>query len=415
MTQTWRTIALGALLLGCSDRNPASPTAHPSGAGFHAGGVGGGGDTSEEGGAGRNVIGGAAGQPTGGGGFTQAGTNGAGSGGETGNACADAARLNLEVFSPGGWDPLGYPPYAVDGCHLVYIRKDQGDGVLYLRDLSTGDDLQLDAGDSQPRRPAIAGDVIAWEANLGGKSQVRVRFAGVTSTLSGEFDHGGEPRVTNDAVVFTAFLGPEPTDDTDVYLYDVTRAALSPVASGPGQQRFADVSPSHVAITDFSEDPDGYFDERDAISDVVLIDRETGQSVPRNVSGKQAFPLLGSDGALVYLEWGAVHPEPKFSQFWLKSGRIGESPSRDVSLTVEQIHTDPAYVRPSLRGHRVDFVDVREQVAGLYRADVGSLEPPVAAQLSGATQLFGPVATDTATLISKPESTGALSLFSVAR
>jgi hypothetical protein len=310
---------------------------------------------------------------------------------------ADLEGLN--VFSSGRWDPLGYPPYALDGCTLVYVAPADGGGALHLRDLATGTDVELEPAASQPRRPALSGDVIAWEIGELTKSQVRVSYQGNVQTLTGDFDHAAEPRATANAVVFTAFLGPNPTDDSDVYLYDVNGDGPSPVAAGAGQQRFADVSLTHVAVTDFSEDPRGYFDEYESIADLVIIDRNSGLATPRKRAGKQAFPLLGSDLGLVYLDWGAVHPEPKFSQFGLRAGVLDAPVDADYDVKAEGIRTDPAYLRPSLHGLNVDFVDTQNGTLGLYRFTLGSQQPPTPIPVAGAPQLLGPVASDAMTLI----------------
>jgi hypothetical protein len=277
--------------------------------------------------------------------------------------------------------------------------------------LASGEDTLLDEAESRPRRPAVSGAVIAWEVGDDTASEVRVHYQGVTRTLTGDFTRAGEPRACADAVVFTAFLGEERSSDSDVYLYDVASEELAPVASGPGQQRFADVSLTHVALTDFSEDPAGYFDEMQSIADVVVVDRETGEIVTRKGAGKQAFPLLASDGAVVYLHWGSVHPEPKFSQFWLMAGYPGDPVELDLDLKGEMVQTNPAYVRPSVHGLDVDFVDTSASVVGLYRVSLNDRRPPVATLVpSGGERLLGPVAGPALTLVSQQQEDQTLSL-----
>lgn len=320
-----------------------------------------------------------------------------GAGGVGVAGCSAAEVPSIALFSGGGWDALGYPPYALEDCQLLYVASDR---ALYRRLLPDGPDELIEAASAKPRRPTLAGNVLAWEIDDEvGKSQVRVLYADTKRTLRHGLDHGGEPRATRDAVVFTAFAGAQRSDDSDVYLYDVARDEIAPVAVGPGQQRFADVSETHVALTDFSEDPRGYFDEVASISDVLIVERSTGQRLLRHLTGKQAFPLLGRDGELLYLDWGAVHPEPKFSQFWLKSGTIAQAPEQDASVTAEQVRTDPAYVRPSLHGSNVDYIDTRAGMVGLYRVTLGRLDAPSVTSLGTASQLLGPVAGDTLTLV----------------
>jgi hypothetical protein len=403
-----RVFGLAALALAAcsSERLPTSNTPVPEAAG-EAGvaGMPGAGAADAPGGAPPAEAGGAGGEVS---------LAGAGAGGDTGVGCANPSLENVEVFSP-SWDALGYAPYAVDGCTLVYVSA-QGGGSLRLRQLATGDETVLDTAGNHPRRPTLSGGVIAWERDGAGGSEVSI----VTLTpneRSRHFDHAGEPRATADAVVFTKFLGSDPTSDTDVALYDLDSDQLSVIASGPGQQRFADVSATHVAFTDFSEDPAGYFNESGSISDVVLVDRTTGEVSVRAAEGKQAFPLLGSGEVLAYLEWGAVHPEPKFSQFFIKAGYVNKPVSEDFLVKPDgPVATNPAYVRPSLHGTLLDFIDKRSQNAELFRADLReSAIAPVLVELAETPLLFGPAAAETFTLVSKPNVDQKLALFAVAR
>jgi hypothetical protein len=402
-------VALSFAFSACGGVSLSGPEPGANGAGA----PGSGGNPSSVGGAGSHTGAGS----HGGGTAAQAGepSGDAGAAGAAATGCAAGDIEGLRVFSAGGWDPLGYPPYALDGCTLVYVAPDADGGALYARQLGTGQSTLLEPAASKPRRPTIVGDVIAWELDDNGKSRVRVRYGGQTRDLLGAFDHAGEPRATSDALVFTAFLGENPEDDSDVYLYDPRQDQLTPVATGPGQQRFADVSPSHVAVTDFSEDPRGYFDPVESLADVLLIDRVTGDQILRKRDGKQAFPLLGDDGALVYLDWGAVHPEPKFSQFSLRAATVTLPVELDVDLNGGVVHTDPSYVRPSLRGRYVDFVHMQDSVTGLYRVTVGSGLPPTRTSIAGSAQLFGPVAGEALTLISSSPSGQTLALTALAR
>ena len=66
-------------------------------------------------------------------------------------------------------------------------------------------------------------------------------------------------------------VGGDALGDTDVQLYVPTTGVTTTIAGGPGQQRFADVDDDWIAVTDFSEDPDGRFDANETdLADVVL-------------------------------------------------------------------------------------------------------------------------------------------------
>ncbi len=399
-----RLCPLLALVLACgSGYDPPAPRGQ-------GGGVSGAGAAGAA--AGLTSSGGVA-EPDGGSGGAGAGPASAGAGAGAGAAAAGCeldALAELEVFSP-SWDPLGYPPYAIDRCVVVYVDAGGASGALQRVDLETGERVMLDAAEHRPRRPAIAGDVVAWERDgESGQSAVRVHSPAGERT----FEASGEPRATLDAVVYTRFRGQAKSDDTDVFLYRIGTEEEQVVATGPGQQRFADVSGAHVAFTDFSEDARGYFD-LGSIADVRVVDRQSGEETTRALPGKQAFPLLGRDGVLVYLEWGAVHPEPKFSQFFLKAGRISAPASADFNVKGEApVMTEVAYVRPSLHGSRIDFVD-RVGSVRLYSVDVGAAAAPTPLVDLDEAKLFGSASSERATLVSTPRASSSLRLVAVAR
>jgi hypothetical protein len=341
---------------------------------------------------------------------------GCGGGGETvhpdggtpdAGSCTAASAEGIavtEVDAYGGIPySLGYPPYAIDGCRLVYVARPEAgtmDGELRLRDLGSGTETVLAPAAERPRRPALAGDVVAWEATEGGKTVVRVSAMGAVKTLSGPFDHAGEPRVAEGAVVFTAWLAADDHGDTDVYLYQPATDAVTAVATGPAQQRWADVSATHVAWTDFVEDPDGAFgDASTDAADIVVLDRATGIATPRKMAGKQAFPLLGAEGKIGYLDWGLVHPEPKFSEYDLRLGDLGAAVDADV--TVDHIVTLSPYVRPAARGTLIEWVSSPSAggPTSLFRRGVDLASPAETVSGFEGMSVFGPSAAETITLV----------------
>lgn len=409
-------VGLGLSLYGCTSERVGSEPA--AGGGGGAAGLPAAGGSDAPGGGGSRASGGlfstggtpneAGGTASSGGAAIGAGTNqggGTASGGASSGAAGEAGGGGLPGGEPdcvaqaGGlpvyaaWDPLGYAPYSLLGCQLAYVTPE---GELRLRNLSTREEQALEDGSFAPRRPTISAQFVAWETTLNGKSSVRVFRAGRTTTLTGAFDHAGEPRAAADALVFTAWAEASPNSDTDVLLYEPATDSLSTALGGAGQQRFADVSAEYVAASDFSEDPRGYFVETGSDADVVVFERKSGMVTRRARPGKQAFPMLGSDGVLAYLDWGAVHPEPKFSAFSLRLGRVSGAPETD-SL-VRAVRTEPSYVRPSLRGNVIDFIDAPGGPPVLYRVDVTAPSELAATELD-VTAPLGPIAAPGVTLL----------------
>jgi hypothetical protein len=333
-----------------------------------------------------------------------------GSGGGGGAPSCDAKAVDGVEVQRG--DPIAFPSYAVDGCSLAYVSRA---GDLRLRDLATGHEDTLAPASEAPRRPAIHGVVVAWEATSAGASVVRFVADGAPAvTVDGDFDHAGEPRAADDAVVFTAFATPDDQGDTDVMLVDVGSGAVSLVGGGVGQQRFADVSATHVAYTDFAEDPDGRFDgDGTDLADVVVVERATGHVTRRAKPGKQAFPMLGANGALAYLDWSSVHPEPKFQAYDIEVASIDAAPAADALLA--HVQTVGAYVRPTASGALVDWIaqDDTGASALLRRPTDLSTAAERAASLSGFVSV-GPAATGAFTVVSEDQSGGGV-LHGIAR
>jgi hypothetical protein len=324
-------------------------------------------------------------------------------------AAADGVAIAALAADANPLDALGYPPYALDGCTLIYLAPPaagQTWGELRRRDLATGAETVLAPPSETPRRPTIAGDVVAWEAVVGNKTIVRVTVGSDALVVSGPFDHAGEPRATADAVVFTAWLAADDTSDTDVYLVLPASRQLVAIATGPGQQRFADVSRTLVAVSDFSEDPTGTFSavvHRDA--DVVVFDRGTLARTVRHLPGKQAFPMLGATTHLGYLDWGLVTPEPKFSQYTVRVGVVASDPAADANVKGSgPVVSNTAWVRPSVSGDTIVWVDESAGLGGLFARPL-DLSSPAKASLSGA-QLLEPVAGRTLNVAATPVGGG---------
>jgi hypothetical protein len=312
---------------------------------------------------------------------------------------------------------LGYPPYAIDGCSLAYVARPASAGErgeLRLRDLSTGAERVLAKADEEARRPSVAGSLIVWEATNSGKSVIRVEGPSGTRTIEGAFDHATEPRAAGDAVVFTAWLGLGKDADTDVLLFDPSSGALQVIGGGAGQQRFADVSSTHVAFTDFAEDPDGTFDEDESdVADVVIFDRGTAVSETRKRPGKQAFPMLGAPGKIATLDWSLVHPEPKLSAYELRIGELG-APA-DADQLVERVSTLQPFVRPVARGSLLEWVAWPDGDVGLYRRRVDLSSPALRLPGLDGLALFAPSASEAITLIGARAGDGPVELSAFAR
>jgi hypothetical protein len=316
---------------------------------------------------------------------------------DSGAPACNANVSDIEVSDQGLY---GYPPYAAADCRLVYVAKS---GALLLRDLTSGAETQLEDASLHARRPTIAADTIAWEATDGASaSVVRVRFDGKTTSVSGAFDHSGEPRTAANSVVFTGWKTKDDLGDTDVYLWDAPSGRLSAVYEGAAQQRFADVSDGLVAYTDFAEDPDGRFDDdNNDLADVVLYDRATRAFTPRKLAGKQAFPMIASATQIGYLhwDWAEIHPEPKLVAYWLRVGNVGAPPAGDLSIA-HVINYAPPYVRPALGEATLEWIDNPEGGgAALMRAPIDGSRAPAKVDGLDGLALYAPSAAKTFTVL----------------
>lgn len=318
---------------------------------------------------------------------------------------ADAASDCLKQASGVGVaeaDLDGYPPYSVDGCSMAYVSSA---GDLLLRDLTTGSEESVALAAEAPRRPTLSAGVLAWEAAMAGKTVVRLRTAGANLSLSGSFDHAREPRASADAVVFTGFYGTTDTSDSDVFLYDLASKTVSALQTAKGQQRFADVSATHVAWSDFSEDPSGvYSGDGTSLADIVLYDRGTKKLQSIALGGKQAFPMLAVAGSLGFLDWLAVHPVPKLQDY-----RIMALPLADLSAKpklVASVQSEVA-VRPSANATRVEWVVRWSGKSTLHRAPLDGSAAPVEVGLGAVAEVHAPVGTTGLSVVATRSAPGA--------
>jgi hypothetical protein len=299
-------------------------------------------------------------------------------------------------------DELGYPTYAMHGCRLAYVDATSHD--LVLRDLTNGSETVLEKSVNAPKRPVMAADVVAWEVTIKNpdySSQlIRVLYNGSVAFVDGPASYAnfGEPAAANGTVVFTAFKTSTFDTDTDVFAFDLATKKLTPVVVGPAQQRFAAVSDGIVAVTDFGEDPKGYFSGNGDLADIGVYDRSSAKYAVRKHPGKDAFPAIVSGDVLAYLHWGDVHPEPKLEAYSVYSAHVGADPATDVD--VADVANAIRYLRPSASAGRLEWVttDVNTESI-LWRSDlVGA--PTIALDVKNQTMLAS-VSFSTGTLVAQ--------------
>jgi hypothetical protein len=269
---------------------------------------------------------------------------------------SSCGMVSLDGVKITSLDPLGFPAYAADGCKLAYVAKD---GTLVLRDLQAGTEVVVATPTETPRRPSLGGPILAWEATVGGMDVVRWRSAaGVVETIPSTGVRAGEPHAATDAIAFTMWATADMKGDTDVMLFSLADKSIVPLGDGPAQQRFADISATHVAWADFSEGgPTGAF-EADimtpmgyAPADIVVYDRASKTKLTRKAPAKQAFPMLVAGGKIAYLDWNQVRPQPKLFGYAFKAGAIGADPTLDSNVALsDTVETTVPYIRPSVRG-----------------------------------------------------------------
>ena len=251
--------------------------------------------------------------------------------------------------------------------------------AIFARAISRADKTWSSPRPTKPRVvPTVSGGVIAWEATIGGVSVVRVSYRGTVRTITGPFDHAGEPRAAADGVVFTIWMSADPKGDTDVDLYLPETGELLTIATGPNQQRFADISATRIAFTDFTEDPDGHYDgDSNDLADIAVYDRSTRETTPRPLPNKQAFPMLLAGNQLAYLHWDwvEVHPEPKLAAYHLRVGSLapGAPADHEIARVAAQV---PPYVRPAVHEATLEWVDSPGGKFQLWRAAADGSSAP---------------------------------------
>ena len=393
-------LVIGALASACGVDELAAPPAAGSAGSAGAGSAGAGSGGVGSGGAGASAM------------DSALDTGAAGSAGST-DSGAGCALTDAESLAVKAIDLEGYPPYAIEGCRLAYVSTT---GSLVLRDLALGTETEIAPASESPRRPSLAGEVLAWQSDAGAASRVRFSFRGVVETATGAFDHAGEPRAAADGVVFTGWLGTGDRSDSDVFISRLDGRPALLVLGGPGQQRFADVSQEHIAVSDFSEDPGGiYSGDGTSLSDLVVVDRGSGSSRRRSAAGKQAFPMLAATERMVFLEWTGVHPVPKFQEYALRAVDLSALEAEPV--TIARVTSDRPTVRPVVSGNFVEWVErPLDSASRLYRSQLDVPPAPIGVSGLEGLELFAPAASNALTVIAvQPLIGGAPTLRSVRR
>jgi hypothetical protein len=301
--------------------------------------------------------------------------------------CSSSAAENITVSRS---NLTGTPPYSVSGCTLVYVNAD---GALVMRDLATGEEKAIASADEKPARPVVTPDLVAWEATAMSVVRVRTTADGNTQTLAAQ--PAGEPRAAGKSVVFTAWKTADPRGDTDVLLFDAAAGTTTAIFDGPAQQRWADVSDAWIVGTDFfpEEGPTGGFDNNGQdLADLVVFDRKTGTKTPRPAVGKQAFPMLTSTDAFAYLDWAAIHPEPKLEAFQLRAGKVTDAYAADHTVA-DVTYITPDYARPAVFGSTIEWVANPTGETVLWRAPIDGSAPPAQVQGLGGLYLYAPAPT----------------------
>jgi len=314
-----------------------------------------------------------------------------------------ACTIGVDSLLVAGVERAGYPPYAANDCALLYVASD---GALWLREPGALSERVIADATERPARPSLAGPpndparLMAWESLR--DQVVRVRFEGTTRSVLGNYHHSGQPRATSDAIALTAWSAADPHSDADILLYEPVSQGLTTISMDPGQQLFADVSPTQVVYSDFAEDPDQRFDDDGQdLANLVLVDRATHARQTLELTGKQAFPLFSDAGRIVYLSWALGHPEPKLSAYAIMSWDA----TSGARALLAQIETQPPYVRPSVYGSTVEWV---ERPFGaderLMRVQLQAAEPRVAFAMPG-VHLYATASSRSATWLAASSAT----------
>jgi hypothetical protein len=264
----------------------------------------------------------------------------------------------------------GYPPYASNGCTLVYVNASS---QLVRRDLGTKTEEVLSDAPSNPRKPTMSDDVTAW---IEGTGDLRVVYGDQPYAITWHPERNkDEPRASGSALVFTDWVT---ATDSDVVLLELATNTYTVVGTGPAQQRFADVGDAFVAITDFTEDPDGIFNgDGTDLADIVIFDRTTRTSSTRALPGKQAFPVVADSTHFGYLDWGTVRPEPKFAAYDLHSGATTQPATSDTLVMSIEVTTGQE-ILPTARDGVLEWVssDTNDGMMKLYRAPADGSSGP---------------------------------------
>jgi beta propeller repeat protein len=176
----------------------------------------------------------------------------------------------VQLTSTSGTNP------AISGNNLVYIRNDN-QGNVYLRDISTGNETPIAVGPWQKSSPDISGNYVVWTDYRSGNYDVYLYNISTqrTTQLTNHPSHQYAAQIDGNRIVWK---DNRDGSDMELYLYDLTT----------GDERRMTNHDYHVVRLSLSGDKVAW---ADGARNVYVSDLITGAAT--QIATKGDFPVLG--------------------------------------------------------------------------------------------------------------------------
>jgi beta propeller repeat protein len=239
---------------------------------------------------------------------------------------------------------------AISGDRIVWQDVRNGNGDIYMYDLTTGTEIQITTDSSNQSYPAISGDRIVWRDTRNGNGDIYMYDLTTEIETPVTTDSSGQtnPAISGDRIVWQD----NRNGDSDIYMYDLSTGTESQITTDDSDQLDPAVSGDRIVWQDL----------RNGNPDIYMYDLSTGTETPITTdSSDQLHPAISGD-RIVWEDWRNIYHGDIYM--------YDLSTDEEIPITTGSAHQ----ARPAISGDRIVWQDGRNGNYDIYMYDLSTEE-----------------------------------------